>query len=322
MVDPDALVPPPTANGWQPQPRLLVLVPENRTPPPGLTRAAADLGCDMVVRSHGEASRLSDGAVDAASLVWAILEDGLDPPLADALRDALETEGLPLVLHVTDQALDAAWAVFGASDDVSFVAGDDAGDATFALAQALAAREPAMASAVWDNSRDRQIDRLQEEVQRIAAMLARLSASGGDFAPGQPPSPFIDDHVASPGRDYRPHPAGTSLAGAAATRVRRMIRDRRARELVFAPELFADPAWDMLLDLYAARLERRPVSVSSLCIAAAVPATTALRWIRMMTESGLFVRTEDVHDGRRIFVELSNDAAASMAQYFDRLDSL
>lgn len=124
MVDPDALVPPPTANGWHPQPRLLVLVPENRTPPPGLTRAAADLGCDMVVRSHGEVSRLSDGAVDAASLVWAILEDGLDPPLADALRDALETEGLPLVLHVTDQALDAAWAVFGASDDVSFVAGE------------------------------------------------------------------------------------------------------------------------------------------------------------------------------------------------------
>jgi len=36
----------------------------------------------------------------------------------------------------------------------------------------------------------------------------------------------------------------------------------------------ADPAWDMLLDLTAARAESRAVSVSSLCIAAGVPTTT------------------------------------------------
>ena len=42
----------------------------------------------------------------------------------------------------------------------------------------------------------------------------------------------------------------------------------------------------MLLDLLAARLERERVSVSSLCIAAAVPPTTALRWIRTLTDKG------------------------------------
>ncbi len=88
----------------------------------------------------------------------------------------------------------------------------------------------------------------------------------------------------------------------------------------FPADLFADPAWDMLLDLYAARLERQPVSVSSLCIAAAVPATTALRWIKTMTDAGLFVREADPHDGRRIFIALAEGACDALARYFEALE--
>jgi hypothetical protein len=51
---------------------------------------------------------------------------------------------------------------------------------------------------------------------------------------------------------------------------------RRLRERLLPAGLFADPAWDMLLDLYAAEIEEQPVSVTSACIAAAAPATTAL----------------------------------------------
>jgi DNA-binding MarR family transcriptional regulator len=58
------------------------------------------------------------------------------------------------------------------------------------------------------------------------------------------------------------------------------------------------------------------VPVSSLCIAAAVPATTALRWIKTMTDVGLFKRRADPHDGRRVFVELSHGASESMRRYF------
>jgi DNA-binding MarR family transcriptional regulator len=65
-----------------------------------------------------------------------------------------------------------------------------------------------------------------------------------------------------------------------------------------------------------ANLAQHRVPVSSLCIAAAVPATTALRWIRTMTDAGLFRRRADPHDGRRIFVELSPSASAAMRQYF------
>ncbi len=72
----------------------------------------------------------------------------------------------------------------------------------------------------------------------------------------------------------------------------------------------------MLLDLTAARVEHRRVSVTSLCIASGVPATTALRWIAQMVECGLFERVEDDADKRRAFVALTDRAAEAMARYF------
>lgn len=98
--------------------------------------------------------------------------------------------------------------------------------------------------------------------------------------------------------------------------IRDIIRARRLREELFGAGLFADPAWDILLDLTAARIEGRSVAVSSLCIAAAVPATTALRWIKQLTEAGLLRRVADPDDGRRVFIELTDRAAAAMTAYF------
>lgn len=68
----------------------------------------------------------------------------------------------------------------------------------------------------------------------------------------------------------------------------------------------------MLLDLYAAHLEGTQVSVSSLCIAAAVAPTTALRWIGKMTEAGLFTRQPDPVDRRRAFMVLTERALEGM----------
>jgi len=93
-----------------------------------------------------------------------------------------------------------------------------------------------------------------------------------------------------------------------------MIKARRLREHYFEAELFADPAWDMLLDLMAARLEGMKVSVSSLCIAANVPPTTALRWIKTMTDNVIFERRADHLDKRRVFIDLSDRAMESMIE--------
>ncbi|MFM5916461.1 MAG: winged helix DNA-binding protein [Novosphingobium sp.] len=98
--------------------------------------------------------------------------------------------------------------------------------------------------------------------------------------------------------------------------IRQIIRQRRLRAEFFDATLFADPAWDILLDLAAARAEHKRVSVTSLCIAAGVPVTTALRWIQQMTEMGLLTRLGDDRDRRRTFVSLSDLGASKFAKLF------
>lgn len=92
-----------------------------------------------------------------------------------------------------------------------------------------------------------------------------------------------------------------------------LLRQRRQREAVFGQHLFADPCWDMLLDLYVSRSKGlRPVSVSSLCIASAVPATTALRWINALVQEGLVARQPDLRDKRRVLVSLTDEGSQKL----------
>ncbi len=111
-------------------------------------------------------------------------------------------------------------------------------------------------------------------------------------------------------------PTATDEVALGAAQVRDMLRARRLREDFLPGELFADPAWDMLLDLLAARLEQERVSVSSLCIASAVPPTTALRWIRTLTDKGIVHRQADPHDGRRVFIALAEETAQALTRWF------
>lgn len=94
---------------------------------------------------------------------------------------------------------------------------------------------------------------------------------------------------------------------------------RAARRKFFDEQLFADPAWDMLLELYALRGEGCRISVSKLSVAAGVPCTTALRWIQKLESEGLVVRCDDPLDGRRVWVELSDHGAQTMDSYVEQL---
>jgi hypothetical protein len=149
--------------------------------------------------------------------------------------------------------------------------------------------------------------RLHEEVAWIAETLARLTRD----EPGREEPRGLGE----PGTGYRGAPGTAATVQIAPREIREVIRARRLRDQVFGAGLFEDPAWDMLLDLFAAELERAQVSVSSLCIAAAVAPTTALRWIARMTEAGLFERQPDPFDRRRAFMGLSERASAGMRQY-------
>lgn len=285
------------------------------TIPAAIARATAmlDLHCGVI-----PVDAITDDLPITASIIWARIDDA-DAPWVAALHRRAEEELLPLVVQPSLAALDAVEALFGDLPGIGLLVEADEVDAATVLARhfaALAATVHATSSGA--ELRDRQIENLQEEVQRIGRMLARLAMEPAEQR--EPPSPFIDDHVSAAARAYHAGPSSTYDGPTVSSRdVRTVIRQRRLRDELFDAELFADPAWDMLLDLYAARLDRTRVSVSSLCIAAAVPATTALRWIKTLTETGLFERKADLHDARRIFVQLSDEATTGMHRYFARL---
>lgn len=185
-------------------------------------------------------------------------------------------------------------------------------DATaFDYAAALAQAGAPPGARLHDATQEREAERLRllnEEVARLAAVLS-------DFAADP-----VRRELREPGRGYRAEPGGAP--DPEPRTVRATIRARRLRDQHFTPELFADPAWDMLLDLYAARLEGSRVSVSSLCIAASVPPTTALRWIGTMHDAGLFEREADPGDRRRAHITLSARAAEAMRGYFTAVGRL
>jgi hypothetical protein len=98
---------------------------------------------------------------------------------------------------------------------------------------------------------------------------------------------------------------------------RRMIRERARRHNYFDAGLFADPAWDMMLDLFVAEAEGRETPVMNLCLSSQVPETTTLRWVKTLEHAGVFIRQKDNHDQRRVLVRLSPGAAKAMAAYLD-----
>lgn len=192
--------------------------------------------------------------------------------------------GLPLVLLATDDTPPACL-----DEAQAFVLATDPPEDIVALLANMLAKTPAGVSD-WSDGKA-SISALSLEAGRIAAALARLAAAETEPVSEQP----LD--------------AGL---------IRRLIRLRRDRDRYFPAEIFADPAWDMMLDLVASRMEGRQVAVSSLCIAAAVPTTTALRWIRSLSEAGIFQRATDPTDARRTYISLSDTATEGMQSWLRR----
>lgn len=85
---------------------------------------------------------------------------------------------------------------------------------------------------------------------------------------------------------------------------------RRAREEIFGAGLFADPSWDILLELYAAYLGKRKMSVANLAAAISLPPSTVSRWVAALVEAGI----TDQPDPDFGWVTLTEAGAAKMTR--------
>lgn len=156
---------------------------------------------------------------------------------------------------------------------------------------------------------------VQPQVIRLADRDPRPSDS--DLAPGSRLA-IIVAHAECLARDAGARNLCQPTSGQF---VRRVLAARSSRRRFFDADLFADPAWDILLELYALECEQRRTSISKLCIAAGVPGTTALRWIEKLHSDGMIVREADLHDARRVWVSISTKAFRAMSSYLQELSS-
>lgn len=254
----------------------------------------------------------ASGALGDVVLVDCVAADAASVALLSRLDMRGGKSGAQLVVSTTIECLDAVFGCFAMSG-AQILVDPCRSERVIAMGRVLAQVPNLRLRELAEEDR-LMLLRLTEQVGKIAERLEGLSPGqregGGAFRFESPVQAYARQGQEYSGRrDDAPRlPAGRNI--------RRIIHARQARAKFFDSELFADPAWDILLDLAAARSERRRVSVTSLCIAAGVPATTALRWISQMVDAGLLVRIPDPHDRRRAHIALADKTADTMARYF------
>ena len=282
--------------------------------PPILICASSEPALARAVRTiEASGARIADrvpideahdrmGRQVSASAIWLELDQdcgaAMDQLLAEISKGAADGR-YAAVVSSTAALIDPVIArLHDGAVELIVEAGDAERAAALAIAEARARSGAGRLSDIASDQNAARLRQLSDEVSRIAATLARLSSA-----------PPVSGSATQVARSKEPPQVSAET-------VRAVIRARRLRARYFADDLFADPAWDMLLDLLQAEIAQLRVPVSSLCIAAAVPATTALRWLKTLVQEGLFVRRADPHDGRRVFVELAPDTSRALRSYF------
>ena len=137
---------------------------------------------------------------------------------------------------------------------------------------------------------------LSEQVSRVAQSLAQLAVGGPGAAEGAN--------------------SNTDELEVAEESVARVIRARTERALYIPTELFADPAWDMMLHLLHSEITHRRTSIGNVCLASGLPERVALRWLNTMAEHGLVqVRPAPDEPGSGS-VELVPEVSRALRRYF------
>lgn len=102
---------------------------------------------------------------------------------------------------------------------------------------------------------------------------------------------------------------------------RSIIRGRARLRRWLDADLIADPAFEILLDLYASGEEKSAVCLSGVGVRPGVPASTVLRWVELLEERGLIARSRDPDDGERFLLHLKSHTRELLSQWFAEISA-
>jgi hypothetical protein len=145
-------------------------------------------------------------------------------------------------------------------------------------------------------------------------MLPAMCAAGGNMFNAQSDANVIDQiaNIAVPVQPGAPATTNALIAIAVKKAADLIEIAKRRSRLMSAANLFADPAWFIMLDLFVRQHSGLQTTVSSACHASFSPVTTALRHLAILTERKIIEREYDPVDQRRVFVKLTQEASAEI----------
>jgi hypothetical protein len=271
----------------------------------------------------GSLSDLLDGPITLLGDVVMVDCPQVDPATLAAmvrLDMRIAQAGAHLIVTTSLEALESVFSALDQSDPQILV-GPSRGERLVAVGRTLSQIGNARVREMTEEDRlsllylSRQVDAIADELDKLSGphgQVAHSTAANSVDLNTAGVEPLLNSRQGI-------EEGGRSLPDPRV--VRALIARRQGRAKFFEGELFADPAWDMLLDLTAADGERQRVSVTSLRIAAMVPATTALRWIKQLVEWRVSERRADPTDKRRAFIALSDQSTEAMARYFAEVET-
>ncbi|MDG6078088.1 hypothetical protein E3U23_02625 [Erythrobacter litoralis] len=96
------------------------------------------------------------------------------------------------------------------------------------------------------------------------------------------------------------------------TEALRLYGARRKRDKIMSRELFGEPAWDMLLDLFIASVDGKDLVATSVYSAGDTPPATGKRYLDVLSERGLIFSRLCPTDFRKIFYSLTRTGYAAV----------
>jgi hypothetical protein len=112
------------------------------------------------------------------------------------------------------------------------------------------------------------------------------------------------------------NPSQSLIADAESLVLAKETYDARQRRFsYFRKDLFGEPAWDILLDLFVQTGVGKRISVTAACIGSGAPSATAIRYITLLQDEGLIERQGDPSDGRRSWLSFTSHGMEIMREY-------
>lgn len=146
-------------------------------------------------------------------------------------------------------------------------------------------------------------ERVEDLVRDLTARLATIAQEFADRIEKVPP----------------PQAGSADADVTLEARAQRVLNERRRRGKFLPPELFHEPAWDMMLALFIAHGERRTVNVGTLVTYSDAPVTTSQRWIEHLHRLGQINRVGDPVDRRRIEISLTDRGLSAMVGFLQSI---